>query len=256
MIDGASPEAHGSAFAVRGDAARAALPEDLFSGPLARVPAPLIGPEAPPAAMAAERLREPARLRSLLERFGGAGVGHDLRGLASQWSKWYCNALLGPALAVDVLLRRQLPLGPGCVHVCLDDDARPQRLCLTHAGDRTWQTDPAERFAFVLDHLAPLIEALATTSGAAPRVFWGNAGNAFEHALGLLERHPWASPDAASAGRTLLAQRYLAGGRRNPLHRPIEYCVAPCGTARRTRRVCCIRYLLPGVGYCGSCPLA
>ncbi|PZQ88739.1 MAG: hypothetical protein DI534_11350 [Leifsonia xyli] len=40
-------------------------------------------------------------------------------------------------------------------------------------------------------------------------------------------------------------------GRSNPLVSPVTYP----SEGGRLRRVCCLRYFAPNVGYCGTCPL-
>lgn len=96
-----------------------------------------------------------------------------------------------------------------------------------------------------------MIDSLARASGLTRRVLWSNAGNLFERVIGhcaqlLGEAHP-----GVRQGRELLARRRLVAGAINPLAEPVRYLAD--GT--RQRRVCCLRYLIPTLPYCETCPL-
>lgn len=230
--------------------------ESLYTGPLEHLAPPLVLSQAPRGAMQGAALRDPARLDALLTRFA-AEYGHgDRRGVASLWSKWHFNALLAPTLAVNLLLDRELPIALERVHVVLSPERRAERLCLEHAGSPLASRSGLARFLPLLDgHLAPLIEVLSGLSGAAPRVFWSNVGNVFEYFIGVIKQHPLASAAAIDEARLLLDSRQLPDGRRNPLYRPVRYIESSDGEVQRVRKLCCLRYLLPEVSYCGNCPL-
>ncbi|MDW7747100.1 siderophore-iron reductase FhuF [Halomonas sp.] len=228
----------------------------LYVGPLQHLAPPAIAPAAPEG-MPARELLDPARLAGLLECFGARYGQGDRRAVASLWSKWHFSALAGHGLAANLLLERDLPLGLDELHLRQSPEGQTTGLVLRHAGRPLAKLAPHSRFATLLDgHLAPLVEALATASGASPKVFWSNAGNYVEHFAGALADHPMATADVAEPARALLASRTLPDGRRNPLHRPVRYVEGDDGTPRRVRRLCCIRYLIDELGVCGNCPLA
>ncbi|WP_168016042.1 siderophore-iron reductase FhuF [Halomonas salinarum] len=239
--------------------------DTLYTGPLDGLLPPRVGPVKAPAVSLCDLLR-PARFEAELVRFG-AGYGYpqgqgDRRALISLWSKWHFGALLAPYLAANLLLERDLPVGCDEVGVHLTPAGHPERLQLAHTGRPLTSLDGLMRFSTLIDdHLTPLISDLATRSGASAKVFWSNVGNTFEHFLGALATHPMAQPSAVEEGHRLLAARTLPGGRRNPLYQPVRYFQPePQGETaasppRRVRRLCCLRYRLPELGYCGNCPL-
>ncbi|GEK73752.1 transporter [Halomonas halophila] len=229
----------------------------LYLGPLDFLTPPRV--EATPGAdtLPAHRLLDPARLEALFTRFG-AQYGHgDRRAVASLWSKWHFAGLAAHGLAANLLLERDLPLGIDTLHVIQTDEGQTAGFSLRHAGRPLGDLDGLSRFATLVDdHLAPLIEALASISGASPKVFWSNAGNYIEHFTNALADHPMASAGTVDPARALITSRHLPDGRRNPLYQPVRYVEPATPEApSRVRRQCCIRYLIDELGYCANCPL-
>ncbi|SFU94971.1 siderophore-iron reductase FhuF [Halomonas korlensis] len=229
----------------------------LYVGPLEGVTPPRISAAFGTDALPARELLDPARLAALFDRFG-AQYGHgDRRAVASLWSKWHFSALAAHGLAANLLLKRDLPLGLDELHLQQSPEGETTGLVLRHAGRPLAELDSHSRFATLLDdHLSPLVEALAAATGASPKVFWSNAGNYFEYFAGALDDHPMALPGVSEPAQALMASRALPDGRRNPLYRPVRYVehVAP-DRPHRVRRLCCIRYLIEGLGYCANCPM-
>ncbi|WP_159999404.1 siderophore-iron reductase FhuF [Roseomonas sp. 18066] len=194
----------------------------------------------------AARLLEPGVLPDLLARFATRyPAPADPRAVASLWSKYHFSTWLVPALAANLLLGLDLPVALDEAGLRLAADGETIGLDIPGPGAPVG----ADRFARIVDrHLAPLIEALAKASGAAPRVFWGNAGALMELTLTRL-RDGFAGCGGLEALAALLAARLDAAGRPNPLHAPVRY------VPERQRRVCCLRYPVPGLGFCGICPL-
>ncbi|OUE41105.1 siderophore-iron reductase FhuF, partial [Billgrantia desiderata SP1] len=98
------------------------------------------------------------------------------------------------------------------------------------------------------------IETLAERSELSPKVFWSNLGHYVEYVGQLCSRHPFFT----AAGQPLL--RYLdtktfPDGRRNPLFQPVRYLELGGDIPTRVRRLCCVKYRLPGEPLCGGCPL-
>lgn len=197
-------------------------------------------------------------LDEVLTRFGSAYSDSDPRGLASIWSKYYFIKLIPPVVAASLILDQRLPLHLDQVQLILNDDSLPAGFKLPHAGQR-WRPTPAdafERFDELLEHhLRPFIEALARHVRLSPKVLWSNAGNYFEWLLGVLAT---AMPHAdLTHGHQLLNAQLLPDGRRNPLYQPVRYLkVEGQESLKRQRRVCCIRYRVNGLDYCGNCPLS
>lgn len=194
-------------------------------------------------------------LRELLARFGAAYPGQDRRAVASLWSKRLFAVVLEPVLATSMLADWALPVGLGDIGLILTADGRAEALKLGPVGAAFKPASAELRFgALIDDHLALVIGALARETGITPRVLWSNAGNYFEHAVATAGRTGSAACPGVVHGQELLASRARPDGRSNPLFAPVYYR-DPQGRTGRRRRICCIRYLIPGQGYCGTCPI-
>lgn len=198
-------------------------------------------------------LLQAEHLDAVLARFAKRYEQPEARAVASQWSKLYFSRLLVPAMVAAITADWRLPLALDQMRVALDEQGGVTAFALPHPGAPCPSGDAEERFGFLVDeHLPGVIDSLARASGLTRRVLWNNAGNLIEtvvsHCSALLgEAH-----GGVRHGREILTRRRLAPGRTNPLLEPVRYL--PDGT--RLRRVCCLRYLIPTLPYCGSCPLA
>ncbi|MEH6386418.1 MULTISPECIES: siderophore-iron reductase FhuF [Pseudomonas] len=205
--------------------------------------------------LCASDLLDPQTLTSLLNRFGGSYPGGDRRAVASLWSKWHLSNVLAHGLAANLLLERELPLALEETRIELSPEGYTVGLCLQNEGILLTSGNAQQRFERIIDrHLEPLIRALSDWSGAAPRVFWSNAGNYFEYFAQALQTHPLALAHTNAPALEILETRVLANGKRNPLYKPVRYQPMANG-AQRVRQLCCLRYLLPTVQYCENCPL-
>lgn len=230
----------------------------LYLGPLEGLLPPVLGvPPNGPHTLPAWKLLTHNYLTPLLERFSLQYSRGDRRAVASLWSKWHFSSVISAALAANLLLERDLPLGLDDLHLELTPEGQTRRLWLHHAGKPLASQNAFTRFSTLIEgHLTPLIMTLAKLSGASPKVFWSNAGNYFEHFTEALQTHPLAEANVAEPARELMATRHLPDGCRNPLYQPVRYLQDTSGTKTgRRRRLCCIRYLMPELGYCGNCPL-
>lgn len=228
----------------------------LYRGSLASLQPPALQSPPEDGSVPATQLVDREYLGQLLERFASRYPGGDRRAVASLWSKWHFSALLAPSLAANLLLDHELPLDLTQARLYQSRDGQTERFALPHEGGPLPSHTVENRFAALIDgHLAPLTDALASCSGASPRVFWSNAGNYFEYFATTFATHPLARPDSAKPAFELLERRQLADGRRNPLYRPVRYHAPSDGQPQRIRRMCCLRYLIDDLGYCGNCPL-
>ncbi len=224
----------------------------LFRGALEEIGDALIVDDGREALEPLDTFLQGDRLAAALARFGRSYEQPEPRAVASQWSKLYFSRLLVPATAAAIAADWRLPLSPREMRFALDAQGGVATFALPHAGAASLPGDTEERFAFlVTDHLPLVIDSLARASGLTRRVLWSNAGNLFEKVVGhcaqlLGEAHP-----GVQQGRELLARRRFAAGTANPLAEPVRYLAD--GT--RQRRVCCLRYLITTLPYCGTCPL-
>jgi ferric iron reductase protein FhuF len=200
-------------------------------------------------------LVDPERLSSLIAAFTAARYpGGDRRAVASLWAKHHIAALLPPFLALSLIAEREIDLGLDAIGCTFAGDGVTTRIHLRDAGRPAAPAGAFARFLPLIDgHLEPLITALAAVSSVSRKVLWSNAGNMFDFITRRVER---AIGPRAPVGEALalMASRRLPDGRPNPLFDPVRYHDRATGT-ERLRRVCCIRYLIPDLGYCSTCPL-
>jgi ferric iron reductase protein FhuF len=227
----------------------------LFSGPLADYAQNLqLASEQQPA-LAGSQLFQPDYFATFIRDLAARHGTDDFIALTSIWSKWYF-CFIAPAVAASLLLQRELPVALDDVRVALSETGKPLGLHLPHEGNALPPCPPFARFdALIEQHLRPVIEVMAGVSNASPRLFWSNAGNLFEFATAQAQRHPLATSDCTAPARAVLESRLRPDGRRNPLFAPVYYKDDGANPPQRLRRICCIRYRLPGVDYCSSCPL-
>lgn len=228
---------------------------DLFTGELAHARGKLVLGDDRPFVPAAD-LVDPSRLDGVLDRLGTSYAGGDPRAVASLWTQWYAGTLVVPSVAAGLLLERVLPLGLGDVDVALEEDrGHPVAFRLPHGGRRDAGADPFRRFEpLVRRHLAPLVERVASHVGLSEGVLWGNAGRYLQWILDEIESLEGGESPAAT-GRRLLEVPAWPDGWENRLHGSVGYVEAD-GSRVARRRVCCLRFLLPGMEGCGSlCPL-
>lgn len=179
----------------------------------------------------------------------------DPRVVATQWSKTYFSTLL-PAVLLPCLLHDwHLPLSPETMGIRISSAGAVSGFELpSHGGHRNVLKVAPGRFDFlVAGHLRPVIEMLAAATPLPAKVLWSNAGNVFENVVGrasclLGNDHP-----AVREAMDIMAERRDSSRRVNPLFEPIRY-IDNGGENLRQRRICCLRYFTPELGYCKSCP--
>ncbi|PYE30366.1 ferric iron reductase protein FhuF [Rhizobium sp. PP-F2F-G38] len=194
-------------------------------------------------------------LRDTLDCFSQRWPEPDPRAVATQWSKTYFSALLPGTLLPSLLLDWQLPLSVETVGLHLSPNGAVRGFDLSSSGGLRRPTgETSGRFDFLVEgHLRPVIDAMASVLPLSRKVLWSNAGNVFENVLcraaDLLGKdHP-----ALCEANAILANRLLPDGKANPLFEPVRYIVE-AEAAVRQRRICCLRYFTPELGYCKSCP--
>lgn len=179
----------------------------------------------------------------------------DPRVVATQWSKTYFSTLLPAALLPCLLHDWSLPLAPATIGLQLSPAGAVSGFTLSSEGGcRNPPEMTAGRFdSLVEEHLRPVIDMLAAATPLPAKVLWSNAGNVFENVVGRASGLLGADHPAVKEGLAIMVERRDASGRANPLFQPIRY-VHYNGARVRQRRVCCLRYFTPELGYCKSCP--
>jgi ferric iron reductase protein FhuF len=180
----------------------------------------------------------------------------DRRALISLWSLHYFSSLvITPAIAF-LELGRILPLSIEETGLLIDrQSGTPRGFKLVHCGHVDHEADvlvglrPAIR-----GHLDILIPQLASFSKLSRKTFWTNASAYLSWIVDEVGRHADAS--RAEAMRAVTETAIWPDGWRNPLAGMVRVERTENGDYVGNRRVCCLRYCVPGVGGCGAiCPV-
>jgi ferric iron reductase protein FhuF len=214
----------------------------------------LVLPGGHPPAIPGTDLLEGGSADQLIARFAMTHQGGDRRAVVSMWTQWHFGMLIIPTTAAIALLDRDLPVALGQVGIVPHEEGRTAALVVAHEG-RPCGANRARYSRLFDDHVAPLIAYFAEHFGVSPRLLWANAAAIFEWALQQVAATGDANPDALEEGFALLKAETDARGRRSPMLDAVRYPFQG-GEPTRQRKICCLRYLLPGVAHCGSlCPL-
>lgn len=227
----------------------------LFSGDLAVYGDRFaLASESPPSSPGRD-LVDPKRIAELLFLFGSRRYpGADPRAVASLWAKYHFATLLPPFLAIALIAEHDIDVRIEAIGCIFSEDGVTQSIHLPDAGRAAAPVDAFQRFQPLMDgHLTPLIAAIAAASGVSRKVLWSNAGNMFDFIVRRIEGAIGRTVTVTDA-LTLMAARRQPDGKPNPLFDPVRYPDDGEGP-KRLRRICCIRYLVPELGYCSTCPL-
>jgi ferric iron reductase protein FhuF len=227
----------------------------IFRGPLAEFAPIFAGVEDSRLSVSGTSLLDRDFLEALLQRYARLYSNPDSIAVATQWSKWHFSLLLPPAVAAMIVAQHELPLALVDTAIILSEDGRAEVFRLSGPSHGIDANDVSDCLRRLIDgHLAPLIATLAVVSKAPEKVLWSNAGNVLENVLKECGTWiPCGHPILANANR-LLAQRSHADGTRNCLFEPVRYVVQGNENIRK-RKVCCLRYRIPSLNLCKSCPL-
>ncbi|MEJ6781454.1 siderophore-iron reductase FhuF [Aminobacter sp. Piv2-1] len=184
-----------------------------------------------------------------LDRLAAAHGNADRRAAASFWSLYYFSALTIPYVVAG-RMQAALPVGYDEMTIALAEDGLPRAFGLPHEG--SWG-DGGGLLGLVTPlvegHLARVVELFKEKAGISAKLAWNNAAVYIDYAVNATE--PTSNGEDHWPSRPLFDRPQLAGGRRNPFHgclrREIEGGQAHC-----RRRVCCLRYMLPGIPSCGE----
>jgi ferric iron reductase protein FhuF len=235
----------------------------IFRGPLEEIGARLVLADDTRPFLTGAALLDEDRVRDMLKAFARSYAvtlcvegfdGTEMTAVATQWSKWHFSVVLPPVLIANIARDWHLPTDLEQVGIVLSADHRTAALRLPAKGEHRHFADAHERFSVLIEgHLAPFIRTLSRASALPEKVLWSNAGNIAESVVGECEAQLGADHPGVIHGRALFAAKSLGGGRRNPLFEPVRYI--PNRTPARRRRICCLRYRIPALPLCKTCPL-
>lgn len=191
-------------------------------------------------------------LDAMVTLYGGARETHA-RALLSQWTKYYFGFVATAGFVAAALLRRPLAMPPDRTHIVLRDGL-PIAAFFEHDALQPVECDPARRYAPLVQHLDAVIDTLCAMTRIAPRVLWSNAGNLLDCLFEQCAPQFDLTNDVA-----WLFGPIAADGEANPLRLPVRLAeprAASLPNPFSARRVCCVRYEIPGeTQLCGRCPL-
>jgi ferric iron reductase protein FhuF len=195
-----------------------------------------------------------ALLDAMTALYGGDAELHA-RALLSQWSKYYFGLAVPAGVLIARVLGRACDMAPARTQLVLRA-GMPAALHLHADALGARSGDPALRYGGLIAHLRGVIDTIAGMTKIAPRVLWSNAGNLLDY---VLTQCPSDHDDAAFLFGATSPLFDDERGERNPLRTPLRDVVPRSPMLPnpfRARRVCCVRYEIPGeTQLCASCPL-
>lgn len=241
--------------------------DPAFSGPFDRFRGMVAGPEDTRPAVSARALIADEDLgEMMIRRAGGSAAAPAARrGAASLWSQFYFAIIAVPVVAGAMLAGRRLAVGLDDVRWVIGDNGLPVAMRLDDPGAALPDRDPLGVIVELIEnHMTPLVDTVSRTARLAPRLLWCNAAVRLIWAMetAALTVNDTAANDTADIAsiaqatrRLLIEAPTLPSGAANPM---FDMLLQPSSgaTASYARKVCCLRYLMPGVADCGeTCPL-
>lgn len=192
----------------------------------------------------------------LIDRYAVRYGAADRRAVVSMWTMYYFSSLMIGAAVSWLELRRVLPLRLDRLSLAVDvKSGEPRAFVLSDWGREDEGAHIHEAFHEVIrEHAEPLIDAIAMHAGVSRKLIWSNAAGYLGWIVGEVGR--LTDPALTVEGRALLDEPFWPDGWKNPIHGMIRQECGEDGIAVDRRRVCCLRYALPGIAGCGMvCPL-
>ncbi|APG91817.1 ferric iron reductase protein FhuF [Sinorhizobium americanum] len=184
-----------------------------------------------------------------LSTYAASFEGGDRRAVASMWSLFYLSSLTIPYVVAWALERQVLPISFDQMTVALSADGLPRALGVPAPGE--WSHGDGQEIFSALqplmdEHLVRVIAHLKSVGGIAPKLAWNNAAVYIDYALRSAGTEPL--NDQADAMTSL---RLMPNGAPNPFFDCLRH-EDEDGARVCRRKICCLRYLLPGIPSCGS----
>jgi ferric iron reductase protein FhuF len=197
------------------------------------------------------------RFNGVIDRYAGQfPEGADRRALVSLWSLYYLSALGMGAVIAWLELRRILPVAIGEIALLVDPlTGAPKGFLLADCGGIEGPVDIHDAMRpLIREHLDPWVSAVAACSGLGKKVLWTSAASYMDWMIREIGR--LSGKALETEGLPLIEAPTWADGWRNPLCRTLRLEPGSDGVVISHRRVCCLRYAVPGVGGCGNvCPV-
>lgn len=200
-------------------------------------------------------LCDPRHFDAVIGRYTARFPGTDRRAAVSVWTMYYFSHLVVSPLLFWLVDGRILALGAD------DLTARLDPVSILPAGFVVQDAGRMEASASIFDamesaircHVEPLVRTISTQTGISPKLLWSNVA---VYADWVIREVGAALPERRDAAMALLENKNWPNEAPNPLAGWIRQEKSPDGACFSQRRVCCLRYLLPGVSGCGLvCPI-
>ncbi|KRB58731.1 iron reductase [Rhizobium sp. Root708] len=182
-----------------------------------------------------------------IERYMAKTGGTDRRAVVSMWSLYYFSGLTIPYLLARRLAKQSLPVDFSRMTIALHEDGLPRAFGVPHAGTTRAATD--DSFESVSDLMEThLNETVARLKGCglSAKLCWNNAAVYIDYVMRLTSADKSMENDLP-----LFIRGCLPDGGVNPFCGCVRY-VEDEGEHVARRKICCMRYLLPGVPSCGK----
>jgi len=186
-----------------------------------------------------------------IDRYAAISNGSDRRAVVSMWSLYYFAGLIIPHLVARRIGRRLLPVSFERMTIALSDNGLPRAFGVPHGGvvEAIPVADDFEAIEPLLEtHLFQAVDALKM-HGISAKLCWNNAAVYIDYTL-----RATGAPEMTAARRfdlPLFIRGCLPNGGVNPLSGCIKQ-VEENGECLTRRKVCCLRYMLPGIPSCGN----
>ncbi|OIS90361.1 siderophore-iron reductase FhuF [Brucella cytisi] len=187
-------------------------------------------------------------LTKTLHQCAAAYPDADLRTVSSFWSLYYFSLLVIPYICA-----RQsgvaLPVELENMTIAINDQGLPRSFGLPHEGQACDAPDVMTVISHVAkSHLNTVVRVLKDRTGISSKLAWNNAAVYIDYAVNsAAENHcrdGWPC-------RPLFETQIFDDGTRNPffgcLRQETDHGANLC-----RRKICCLRYKLPGVAGCGE----
>lgn len=205
--------------------------------------------------IACQDLCDPEHFATTIDRYAARFPGIDRRAAVSLWTMYYFSHLVVGPLAFWLLDGRVLSLATRDLTARLNrENGLPAGFVLRDAGtlNPTASVFDAMDDA-IMGHAAPLIDTVSAQASVSPKLLWSNVA---VYADWVIREICADMPDRLDSALAFLDSNAWPNGAPNPLHGWMRRETAPDGICFSQRRVCCLRYILPGVPGCGMiCPI-
>lgn len=188
-------------------------------------------------------------LENALATYAQTKQGCDIRVAASMWSLYYFSALAIPYILARTIEAQALPIDFDAMTLSLGPDGLPSTFGVSGTG--AWQDLVVDDVFSVIgplvdNHLREIVAQLKDRVGIAPRLAWNNAAVYIDYAL----RSAWNPAGQATVDQLVECPRMRAGVA-NPFYGCLRF-EHENGQMVCRRKVCCLRYMIPGIPSCGS----